>query len=330
MPNYADLTICTVSFNSKPWLELNWALAVRQNPDFTINWIIAENSPPESTLKLAENDPRFTVIPGAVFEKRPHATGSYHHAAGMNKTLPHINSCYALFLDPDFFIIRTQWISAIISHMQANDLAFLGVPWHPRHVLKPRYFPCVHCMVVDLEKIPLAALDFSPDYATLPAYKKPRTASVIGRALRLLRKRLDPFQLRERHSIGASRDVSWHIHARYFGHPYYRVECLQPVFRPRPSWLQYHLEKRLPDRLSFIPKKVGYFTENGFRERGLIDLDSLGWEEFIWQEQPFGFHLRAHPKMTSKGSMDIYSHHARLVEFLKRPQTQVPAMVLAS
>jgi hypothetical protein len=36
-----------------------------------------------------------------------------------------------------------------------------------------------------------------------------------------------------------------------------------------------------------IPKKAGYFTETGFREHGLMDLDSLGWEEFIWQEQPF-------------------------------------------
>jgi hypothetical protein len=231
MPSCTDLTLCTVSFHSKTWLELNWALAVQQNSDWAIHWIIAENSPPESLLKLPENDPRFTVIPGAAFEQRPHAAGSYHHAAGIHKILSRIDSRYALFLDPDFFIIRPQWINAAIRHMQANELAFLGVPWHPKHTLKPRYFPCVHCLLVDLEKIPLESLDSSPDYATLPDYKNPRIGGVIGRTLRLLGKRLDLFQWQKRRYIGAFRDVSWHIHEHYFNNSHYRVECLQPVFR---------------------------------------------------------------------------------------------------
>ncbi|HJW28627.1 MAG TPA: hypothetical protein VJ508_05175 [Saprospiraceae bacterium] len=317
MSRCTDLTLCTVSFHSKPWLELNWALTAQQNPEQAIRWMIAENSPSESPLKLLENDSRFTVIPGAAFEKRPYAAGSYHHAAGMNKILSRINSRYALFLDPDFFIIRPQWISTVIRHMQTNELAFLGVPWHPKHTLKPRYFPCVHCLFVDLEQIPVETLDFSPDYPALPGYKNPKTGGMIDRILRLLGNRLDLFRWQKRRYIGISRDVSWRIHEYYFGHSQYRVECLQPVFRPSLSWLQSSVEKYLPDRLSFIPKRDGYFTKIGFREHNLMDLDSLGWEEFIWQGQPFGFHLRQNPKRTSKESMHSRYHYDRVVEFLK-------------
>lgn len=199
--------------------------------------------------------------------------------------------------------------------MQTDGLAFLGVPWHPRWFLKNRYFPCVHCMFVDLEQVPLATLNFSPDYENIPAYKdNEEVQGIIGKSGRSLLKILDPLKLRRRKHIGASRDVSWRIYARYFGNPQYKAECLQPVYRFERNNLQYRLEKLLPDRFSFIPKKEGYFTAKGFRERGLADLDGLGWEEFVWRDEPFGFHVRSQPKVTSKESMDF--HHTQLLEFL--------------
>ncbi len=319
MTHVSDLTICTVSFNSKLWLDLNLELTSSLNPNTRINWVIAENSPPESVLRLDSNDRRFTLIPSARFEKKIYASGSYHHAAGMNKTLAHIDSRYALFLDPDFFIIKDHWAREMIEHMQTNSLAILGVPWHPRWFLKNRYFPCVHCMLVDLEKIPLATLDFSPDYETIPGYKdNEEIQGMIRKSQRLLLRIFDPLKFRKRRYIGTSRDVSWRIYAHYFGNSYYRIECLQPVFRTQQDRLQYWLEKILPDRFSFIPKQPGYFTDEGFRERGLADLDSLGWEEFMWRKQPFGFHVRSQPKVTSNESMNF--HYTRLVEFLNLSQ----------
>ncbi len=326
MNNSFDLTICTVSFNSKPWLDLNFELTSSLNPHTRINWVIAENSSSESVLKLDNNDSRFTIIPGAEFEEKIYASGSYHHAAGMNKTLTHIGSRYVLFLDPDFFIIKNNWANEIIDHMQTNRLAILGVPWHPKWYLKNRYFPCVHCMFVDLERIPVATLDFSPDYETVPGYKdNEKVQGVIRKSGRLLLKIFDPLKFRKRKYIGTSRDVSWRIYAQYLDKPSYKIECLQPVFRLQQSRIQYGLEMLLPDRLSFVPKQKGYFAEKGFREAGLTDLDSLGWEEFIWRDQPFGFHVRSQPKVTSKESMDF--HYTRLVELLHLLHSQNQAML---
>jgi hypothetical protein len=315
MNTHFDLTICTVSFHSKSWLDLNWKLTSSRNPQAQLKWVIVENSPSDSDLKLASNDPGFTVIPGPEFEKKPYASGSYHHAAGMNKTINPVSTRYVLFIDPDFFIIRQNWINEVIAYMKVNYLAILGVPWHPQWVLKNRYFPCVHCMLVDLEQIPRTTLDFTPDYEQIPGYKDIKSLEENKkRAGKWLAHIVDPLKFRKRRYIGTSRDVGWRIYKRYFGDPRFKIECLQPVFHPRQSETQKWLEMCLPDRFSFVPKKKGYFTEKGFRERGLADLDSLNWEEFIWKDEPFGFHVRSQPKVTSQESMDL--HYAKLIEFL--------------
>ena len=48
----------------------------------------------------------------------------------------------------------------------------------------------------------------------------------------------------------------------------------------------------LPDHLCYYPKRAGYYTESGFGDRGYPDTTAYGWEEFVWQQEPFGFHLR--------------------------------------
>jgi hypothetical protein len=63
-----------------------------------------------------------------------------------------------------------------------------------------------------------------------------------------------------------------------------------------PTWAaskwNLFLEKFLPERLSFIPKKKNYFSEFGFRELGYYDIAGLGLEEYLWNGRPFGFHFR--------------------------------------
>ena len=65
---------------------------------------------------------------------------------------------------------------------------------------------------------------------------------------------------------------------------------------------QYRIERLLPDRWCLVPKRPGYFSESGFSEQGLADLDRRGWEEFLWRGEPFGFHVRSQPKLKGKES----------------------------
>ena len=314
----APLTICSVSFHSRPWLELNRDLTLHLNPHTELSWVVAENSPADSLLRLQSGDSRFHVVPGAAFEQRIYASGSYHHGSGMNLTLPHVKTRHVLFCDPDFFIVKMAWVHEVLEHMALHGLGVFGVPWHPRWIYKNRYFPCVHCMFVDCERVPLDWLDFRPDYETVPGHaRQPEAAdrpTLLGRVRRL--KTPDPLKLRKRRHIGRSRDVSWRIAQRVASEPQARFECIQPVFRPHRRGLQYLIERLLPDRWCLVPKRQGYFSEMGFKEQGLTDLDGRGWEEFLWRGEPFGFHVRAQPKL--KGRELMATHLAGVGEVLRR------------
>ena len=316
----AKITLCSVSFNSRPWLEVNWRLAHNRNPATPIDWLIAENSPPQAPLRLLHDESRFRVVPGAAFERRAYGSGSYHHGRGMNRTLPHIATRFALFCDPDFFIVRENWIHAVIQHMTEHGIGILGVPWHPRWTHKVRYFPCVHCMFVDLEVAPVETLDFTPDIDGMPGDGRTAGSTSSRRRLKLP----DPLKLRRRRRIGTSRDVSWRIHDRYASDPGMRIECLQPVFRTR-GWARGRLERLLPDRWSLLPQQADYFTTAGFKEHGLPDLDARGWEEFVWQDRPFGFHVRSQPKL--KGQEFLADHLAEVQEVLRELTSQTAATV---
>ena len=311
------LTICSVSYNSRPWLEINLDLAHRLNRHIDLIWLVAENSPVGSPLQVGSDSERFQVMPGAAFEQRPYASGSYHHGRAMNLILPHVATRFALFCDPDFFIIKMGWVQEVIGHMLLRGLGVFGVPWHPRWVYKNRYFPCVHCMFVDLHRVPVAWLDFRPDYETVPAHARHPVAADRSSHLRWLGqiKLPDPLKFRKRRHIGQSRDVSWRIAQRVAAEPSVRVECLQPVFRPSGRGLVHQVERLLPDRLCLVPKRPDYFTEQRFKDHGLPDLDSRGWEEFQWRGEPFGFHVRSQPKL--KGKQSLATHLAEVAEILR-------------
>ncbi|HEX2478593.1 MAG TPA: hypothetical protein VHK45_04895 [Geminicoccaceae bacterium] len=307
----AALTICTVSFDSWGWLVLHMALARRLAPEAELHWVVADNAPGGARPALpAGVDVR--VVPGAPFPDRPYAAGGYHHGAGLNATLAHVRTRHALFLDPDFFVVRPHWPGGVLAHMEERGLAFFGAPWHPRWVYKVRYFPCAHCLFVDGARVPLAALDFRPDYEEVPAHARRKEALPLrGRALRHALGIIDPLRLRKRRLVATSRDTSWRIYDRYAQDPARPSECLQPVFDPGRTRA---LEVLLPDRLRLVPGRPGYFARAGFAARGLPDLAALGCEEFLWRDAPFGFHVRSQPKRKVAGTVE--HHQARLAGIL--------------
>jgi len=306
------LTICTVSFDSWGWLVLHMALAQRLAPEAKLHWVVADNAPggPGPALPAGVD---VRVVPGAPFPDRSYAAGSYHHGAGLNATLAYVRTRHALFLDPDFFVVRPHWPSGVLAHMEERGLAFFGAPWHPRWVYKVRYFPCAHCLFVDGARVPLASLDFRPDYEEVPAHAQRKEALPLpGRAIRQVLRIVDPLRLRKRRLVATSRDSSWRIYNRYARDPARPSECLQPVFDPGRTRV---LEGLLPDRLRFVPGRPGYFTRAGFAAHGLPDLAALGWEEFFWRDEPFGFHVRSQPKQKAAGSVE--PHQARVAGILE-------------
>src|SRR2546426_5675187 len=298
------LTISSVSYHSKDLLELNYQLASRLNPGFSFRWVVVENTPVDDENRFLKTDSRFEVRAG-VERPPPHeGRASYHHGRALNRALKEVASRFLLVLDPDFFVLEENWMQKILEYMKEEGLAFLGAPWHPRWYRKWRYFPCAHCLFIDLTKVELAELDFRPEilhqlwpYAAIFLAEhewmlaRGEHFKAWFRALRHLRMTLEEDR-RSRMIVGSSRDTGIHLFERFSCRPGIRYETFVPVYRPYQdqlipppgvridsrSTLRELIERLRPDWLSFIPKRRGYFSKSGFRELWLPDLHGRGWE----------------------------------------------------
>ena len=308
----AEVTILSVyhSRESKKLLEINRDLVRKQNPGVSFEWIVADNSPLDFPEKLTAES-GFTVVPGA--SHVPDVPGwirpSFHHNIAMNESIRYAKTRFILFLDSDFYAVRPNWIRETIAYMEKNKLTFFGAPWHPKQYQEFRYFPAHQFLLVDTEKVDPATLDFTPlEYRTekhIPSKKK--------RHIFFISRLLDTFDFANRRTIGNEKHTAYRVFDRFYANSKYPAECVVSVLRPsKDSYPQAKLlftlnkvlELFLPDRLCYIPKDKSYWTTRGFNERGTCDAAGKGWEEFIWKDTPFGFHVRPIKQLKKGYSLD--------------------------
>ncbi|MFV1978000.1 MAG: hypothetical protein ACC649_01475 [Myxococcota bacterium] len=306
-----QLTVCSVFYDAftLACLRLNVGFTNSRNVLGPSGWIVADNSPSKSLpdgrpeeVEIVQGPPPDPAIPAPV-------RGSYQHGRALNSIITRVETRYALVLDCDFFIVQPDWASNIVEHAATGRLAFFGAPWHPRWFNKYRGFPCVHCLLIDLAVVDPGDLDFQPDLVDdLAAIADPvdgtggdRIAASQGRLRTVANNLRSIILLRDRATIRSSRDTGIHLYDRFGNDRTIRFECLQPVFRPHQHFvgprhargaLNRLVERLLPERLCFFPKRSETYSETGFRDVDLYDADALGWEEFLWQGSAFGFHLR--------------------------------------
>ena len=98
------LTICSVSYRSRPFLDLNLELTRRSNPGGPpFRWVVVENTPPGEGDAVEEGHGLFEVKPGVPAPNQKKGRNSYHHGAALNEALRHVTTRYAMVLDPDFY-----------------------------------------------------------------------------------------------------------------------------------------------------------------------------------------------------------------------------------
>jgi hypothetical protein len=131
-------------------------------------WLIIENTPENlKDLKPYDIDSRieYEMVEGCEkIEEASHLVswGSISHAMSLNKVIDRIDSEYLLVVDHDCLIVEENWIDKTISHMNASNLSFFGVPYFPSNYKSYRYFPCAICMFIDMRKVRKSSLDFMP------------------------------------------------------------------------------------------------------------------------------------------------------------------------
>lgn len=279
------LTICSVAYKAKGYLEHNYRQVCALNPqlDERPTWFVFDNND-QASDRIEPGDPRFRVIRP---ERREGHMG-YEHALGLVTLLPHIRSRFVLFLDPDCYIVLAHWIDAVTTHMDEHELGFFGTPINPRRHNSYRYFPYCVCMFVDLARVPVRDLCLLPAvwaWKTNVTYRVRKALAGIPKAGILFRWLLTEQWLTN----------GWRIKEQYGDGRLVRQECVQPVWdidaAVRPGSLARLINHLTPASVAPIPKKPGYCSALGFAALGAPDLETLGWEEFVWRDRPFAFHV---------------------------------------
>lgn len=305
-----ELTICTVSYGHKSLIGANIDFVKKMNPGVSVSWVIVENTPDgkKEGFAIGENG-NIRVIKGVPNNFNGIGSASYHHASGLNMAIKEVKTAYVLVLDPDFYIVKNNWVQDVMEHMKKKNLAFFGAPYNPKRYMKYREFPCIHCVFIDLTKVEKEKLDFSPQYDQEVLLRNKEMAQVkkAEQKNKILYDLFSNFKKQARiiikrgAIIGSSRDTGYRFYQDYSRNPILASECVIPVFKMRlskmkPAYLNSRVnlffEKFLPENLSYIPKKSDYYTSRGFGDLGYTDLFSRGWDEFVWRGAPFGFHLQ--------------------------------------
>jgi hypothetical protein len=340
-----DLTICTnVIPLDKKNIELNWELTTQLNTAEGWRWIVTvdnhetEDRQVESITRLGDERCELVEVYGEDIQQASLWGANYHHGAALNRILSRIKSRFVLFLDPDFYIVHPEWMPEILTHMKEHNLTFFGVPWHPKWYMKYRYFPCIHCLFIDLEKVSLESLNLMPDvpqqiakmtgkttpWREMKAKIRPYVPAFVRDSLQLMR-----WIVLNRKTIGKEWDTGSRIYLRYHKAADLNSEYVTPVFRPSDDFIgpmgafflfNQVIESVLPDHFCYVPKKRDYFTPRGFRETGYPDVSRMAWEEFMWQNTPFGFHVRRYPKR--QGNLEDHDGclPAALEQFIRSAQ----------
>ena len=313
------LTIGCVSYKSAPYVALNQRLTRFLNPDSAVQWIVVTNDT-KKPAKVAPQLAKGTLVLGrAPVDRSLDFPKGRHHAAGLHQIIERVTTRFLLILDPDFFIVRRHWVADCLAHMQAHELSFFGAAHHPRRPTKFRYFPSVMCTFVDLSRVDRRDLDFNPGtYHAITAagrrerharrrggFRLPTMLANVAREVRHLVSRPT--------YVGKVQDTGYRIHERFSADAAHRSDYVTPVLRQEIEWPQafgnssplarlrrvYLSPPLLPESFSIVPRRRDYTTRHGFQESGFPAVTAHGWEEHMWRDAPFAFHVTRHSRFHS-------------------------------
>jgi len=330
------LTICSVSFKSASFLELNWELTRRLNPDALFNFVVVDNTPTKFRDALMNRTSgRFKVVDRVPIDNEQMFPKGYHHGAALNEIVRKVETRYVLILDPDFFIVRENWITDVLTHMNEGKYAFFGAPYCPIYEQKYRYFPTIMCAFIDLHQVDKESIDWCPGNRNPILSEKNQRLEARKAGVKLIKgSRWERFFKRPSY-IGKVEDSGWKLYKDYYGSDF-KVDCVKPVlklpkhFKNKPGltlikrmrnqllrW--YDAPPFLPECYSIIPKNRGCYSMEGFSDLGYIDLiHKGGWEEHMWRGTPFAFHVRKHSRVKK-----LQTNMSNLEEVIKNLTSQV-------
>ncbi len=261
-----QVSILTVSFNSWRYLLLNYNLL--QKLGFSdVKWIIVNNTPElninSPAYNYLSNRPNVLILDGIekhILKKNLNITqaeGSFHHGFALNKGVRYCSTRYLIIMDPDFYVIRQNWLSDVLNYVDVKQQIFFGVTWIPRYTsaLSTKWddFPSAHFNLIDTNFVDLNRINLMPRYDELIQ----QDTGCYLRQLALSQYKPSEWTLLD----STSKNI-------FFGS--------QPLYFPSS-----------PPKIKFKGSNVGY---SGFRKiLSLMDF-------FLWDQERFAIHMRNLPK----------------------------------
>ncbi len=268
----ATPTIISVSYNSWDYLLLNYKLTVNSGCT-NVNWLILDNKPSsldkkkESYIILSRKN-NVKIIPGIEHDDKrldlfeANFRSAAHHTYAINKGIENCDSNIMFIIDPDFFVIRRNWVKDIIERLYLNDQQFFGVTWANNDWNNTRKkwfdFPSPHFQCISCKGINKEDLDFLP----IKSHEK-------------INSRISPdsgFRIREYAYRHFNRN-QWGVINSCSRQQFYGASPVYYINNPP------------------IIKTGGTVTNLRFMRRFLREIDY-----FILDNTRFGFHLRSFPK----------------------------------
>lgn len=308
------LTILSVSYHSKKLLLHNYDLVKTLNPNTPFQWVVVQNTP-ENQLEedLPMDDPRFKMIKGPLLTQEERADSFYrsiHHAKALNLALDTIDTDFILTLDPDCFLLMPNWIELVTQKMQQEKLLFFGVPYPPKYFTHYRGFPNAICLFLYRQLIK-EEKHFSLNF--MPVLKKenpsPESFSDSNRLKSQCKQWIQhflPFKVNTSFlKVKACHDTGYQIYERYRSLKKHQI-C-QIFAKDERSFCMKLFESILPDKFRTFPRNTTFIRK---ASDPLFEEFGSNGEQFFWNDQLFGFHIKGVLDNLSKEVIDQFKEQS--------------------
>jgi hypothetical protein len=309
IPMNPDVTAISVFFDDFELLKRNAELSEALNPERSFTWIAVDNGGQDNTG--FRESTRFAPCMGTpdIPESVSLDRGSLHHSQGLMAGLESgISTRFLLVMDPDFYVVRPHWMEDVLEHMRNRRLTLFGSCWHPRWWYQYRDFPTVHFMMIDLERLPLEQLDFTPGIRDDRYYRSVSDLTWL------------PLTLSRLLLMGRFKDTGYRVRETVLAQRCHQYETLTIHFTPQWShpllgWILSRFPWLVPKRFIRTPRKGTYAVES-FLQQVAPNGYAKGWEEFYWRDKPFAFHLRniGREKATSASDPELLHTFQKAIE----------------
>ncbi len=138
------------------------------NPDVFFRWHLGfiEDHVELNQLSLDSDDIKNYVFKKSELKVKYIDNPSSQHGALLNLLLKQIkenHSKFIIIIDPDFFIVKRNWLFDLLYYMKSNSVAILGASYPETDCRLYFDFPTAYFSIIDASLIPINELDYIPD-----------------------------------------------------------------------------------------------------------------------------------------------------------------------